>query len=152
MATLNFTTSSVTLSERPATSYGPLPAGEYEMVITRSASKPTKAGTGSYLELEMQIASGEHSGRRHWERLNLDNPNSTAVRIAQEALAKLCLALGLEHVEDSEQLHDLPFIAVVGIDKKDDQRNVIYDYAPVMAAKPQPKPAAAPQATKRPWG
>jgi hypothetical protein len=153
MAQLNFKASSVEITERQGGAYGPLPAGEYEMVITRSATKQTKAGTGSYLELEMQVVSGESSGRRHWERLNLDNPSAQTVKIAQEQLAKLCMALGLDEVNDSEELHDTPFIAEIGIDKKDDQRNVIWGYAPAMkAAKPAAKPVAAPQANKRPWG
>jgi len=153
MAQLNFKASSIEIPERQGGAYGPLPAGEYEMVITRSATKPTKAGNGSYLELEMQVVSGEASGRRHWERLNLDNPSHQTVKIAQEQLAKLCVALGLDEVNDSEELHDTPFIAEVGIDKKDDQRNVIWSYS--SALKAAPKPAAKPAAhinNKRPWG
>lgn len=153
MAQLNFKASSIEISERPSGAYGPLPAGEYEMIITRSATKPTKAGNGSYLELEMQVVSGPASGRRHWERLNLDNPSHQTVKIAQEQLAKLCVALGLDEVNDSDELHDISFIAEIGIDKKDDQRNVIWGYAPAMKAAPKPaaKPAA-PVNNKRPWG
>lgn len=153
MAQLNFKASAIEITERPSGAYGPLPAGEYEMIITRSATKATKAGTGSYLELEMQVVSGDASGRRHWERLNLDNPSQQTVKIAQEQLAKLCVALGLDEVNDSDELHDIPFFAEIGIDKKDDQRNVIWGYSPAMKAAPKPavKPAA-PAATKRPWG
>jgi hypothetical protein len=159
MASLNFKASSVQFEQRDNAPkvYGPLPAGEYEMMITRSTTKATKSGNGSYLELEMQVISGEYSGRRHWERLNLDNPNHQAVKIAQESLAKLCMALGLDEVEDSEELHDMPFLAEVGIDKKDDTRNVIWGYkgadVPPVSAKPT-KPAAPAAAAKssRPWG
>jgi hypothetical protein len=153
MAQINFKASDIQLSERPSGAYGPLPAGEYEMIITRSATKPTKARTGHFLELEMQVVSGSASGRRHWERLNLDNPSQQTVKIAQEQLARLCVALGLDEVEDSDELHDIPFVAEIGIDKKDDTRNVIWGYAPAMKAAPKPavKPAA-PAATKRPWG
>lgn len=105
----------------------------------------------------MHVISGEHSGRRHWERFNLDNPNHQAVKIAQESLARLCAALGVDEVEDSEQLHDRAFIAEIGIDKKDSTRNVIWNYKPAMdvpAAKPAAKPAAsaAPAKSARPWG
>ena len=128
------------------------------MMIVKSETKPTKANNGHYLELEMHIISGQHSGRRHWERLNLDNPNAQAVKIAQESLAKLCMAIGLDDVEDSEQLHDQPFVAEIGIDKKDDQRNVIWGYKSIggLAAKPKaapaPAPAAAPAKAAKPWG
>jgi len=153
MATLNFKASAIKVEER-SNSFDPLPAGQYELMITRSATKPTKAGTGSYLELEMQVIGGQHSGRRHWERLNLDNPSQQTVKIAEEQLARLCNALGIDDVNDSEQLHDLPFLADVAIDKKDSTRNVIYGYRAVggapAATKPAPRPAAVPK--NRPWG
>lgn len=157
MAQLNFKASAIQLTERTPQTYGPLPAGEYEMMIVKSDTKATKAGTGHYLELEMHVISGEHSGRRHWERLNIDNPNAQTVKIAQEQLARLCAALGLDDVEDSEQLHDQVFIAEVGIDKKDDTRNVIWNYKPVADAAPKAAPAkpaasAAPAKSARPWG
>ena len=159
MAQLNFRASEIQIEER-SNNYGPLPAGDYEMMIVKSDTKPTKAGTGHYLECEMHVISGEHSGRRHWERFNLDNPNAQAVKIAQESLARLCAALGVDEVNDSEQLHDRPFIAEVGIDKKDNTRNVIWGYQPALGApaKPAARPAAAPAASAapaksaRPWG
>jgi len=159
MAIINFKASAVQIEERSNT-YAPLPAGEYEMMIVKSETKPTKANTGHYLELEMHVISGQHSGRRHWERLNLDNPNHQAVKIAQESLAKLCMAIGIDDVEDSEQLHDQPFVAEIGIDKKDDTRNVIWGYQGIGGhinnAKPKapaaPAPSAAPAKAAKPWG
>jgi hypothetical protein len=121
--------------------------------------KPTKAGTGEYLELEMQVVSGEHSGRRHWERLNVSNPNKQAEDIAKAALASLCLAVNVTDIEDTADLHDIPFIARVEIDRKEPDRNRIVGYssaeaAPAPAAKPAPAARpAAPAATggKKPW-
>ena len=166
MPALNFKASNIQFEERTAPSYGPLPAGEYEVMIVKSDTKVTKSGNGSYLELEMHIISGDHTGRRHWERLNLDNPNLQTVKIAEEQLARLCVALGLDEVADSEQLHDKPFVAEFGIDKKDATRNVIWSYraisgAPVSPAKlatpaapaaPKAPPPAAKPAASRPWG
>ena len=158
MAQLNFKASNVELSER---TYGPLPEGDYEMIVTKSDTKPTKAGNGHYLELEMQIVAGPFSGRRHWERLNLDNLSQQTVKIAQEQLARLCMAVGLDEIQDSEELHDRAFIATLGIDKKDATRNMVWDYKPAKGAAPAPAPAAKPAAaaasavagkTQRPWG
>ena len=157
MALLNFKASAIQIEERPSNNYGPLPAGDYDMMIVKSETKPTKAGNGHYLECEMHVISGEHSGRRHWERFNLDNPNHQAVKIAQESLAKLCAAIGVDEVNDSEELHDRPFIAEVGIDKKDSTRNVIWNYhgaslQPVAKPKAAAAPAAAPAKKAMPWG
>jgi hypothetical protein len=154
MAQFNFNATSV--EPMQSRSYDPLPKGDYEMMIVKSDVKPTQAGTGHYIELEMHVLGGEHSGRRHWERLNVDNPNKTAQDIANAALASLCFAIGIEDMTETEQLHDQPFVAHVEIDKKDPTRNRIMGYA--TAGAPAPK-AAAPAArtaaaapAKKPWG
>ena len=156
MATFNFNANTVEPMQ-PRT-YGPLPAGSYDMIIVKSDVKPTKAGTGHYLELEMQVIAGEHSGRRHWERLNVDNPNKQAEEIAKEALAALCFAVGVTDMEDTVQLHDIPFVAHMEIDRKEPDRNRITGYATAGAAKPAAAPAprpAAPAAAaapgRKPW-
>lgn len=139
--------------------YGPLPEGEYEMMVVKSDVKPTKAGNGHYIELEMHVISGEQSGRRVWERLNVDNPNKDAENIAKAALAALCVAIGLEDMTETEQLHDQPFIAKLEIDRKDPERNRIVGYESVVgqakapAAKPAPaaRPAAPAAGAKKPW-
>tara|TARA_R110000868_G_scaffold39383_1_gene137269 strand:- start:5027 stop:5527 length:501 start_codon:yes stop_codon:yes gene_type:complete len=166
MASLNFKASNIQFEERTAPSYGPLPAGEYEVMIVKSDTKATKAGNGSYLELEMHVISGDQAGRRHWERLNLDNLSLKTVKIAEEQLARLCVALSLDEVGDSTELHDKPFVVEFAIDRKDNSKNVIYGYRaisgpPVSPAKlaqpkatPMPPPQAAPAkpAASRPWG
>ena len=154
MANFNFNAASV--EPMQPRSYAPLPDGEYEMIITKSDVKPTKAGTGHYLELEMQVVGGEHSGRRHWERLNVDNPNKQAEDIAKAALASLCIAVNVLDLTDTTELHDIIFTAKVEIDRKEPDRNRITGYARVndSAPAPAPKPAAkpaAPAAGKKPW-
>ena len=154
MALFNFNAASV--EPMQSRSFEPLPKGDYEMMIVKSDVKPTQAGTGHYIELEMHVLAGEHSGRRMWERLNVDNPNKTAQDIANAALASLCYAIGLSDMTETEQLHDQPFVAHVEIDKKDQSRNRIMGYA--TAGAPAPKaaaPAARPAASapaKKPWG
>jgi hypothetical protein len=152
MAKFNF--NSATVEPMAARSFDPLPRGDYEMMIVKSDVKPTQAGTGHYIELEMHVLSGEHSGRRMWERLNVDNPNKTAQDISQGLLASLCHAVGIAEIGETEELHDTPFVAHVDIDKKDPTRNRIMGYVSVSA--PAPKaPAARPAAAapaKKPWG
>lgn len=161
MAIFNFNANTVEPMQ-PRT-FGPLPAGSYDMIIVKSDVKPTKAGTGHYLELEMQVIAGEHSGRRHWERLNVDNPSKTSEEIAKEALAALCFAVGVTELNDTVQLHDIPFVANVEIDRKDPEHNRIVGYvnagAAAVAATPAKAPAARPAApapaaaapARKPW-
>ena len=67
----------------PATDFEPIPAGKYVAIITDSGMKPTKSGSGHFLELTFQIIDGPYKSRMLWSRLNLDNPNAQAVQIAQ---------------------------------------------------------------------
>lgn len=134
-------------------SYEPLPRGMYQGIVIESSIKPTKAGTGEYIELVIQVTDGVHSGRRLWERLNVSNPNKTAEDIARAQLASLCQAVGVTKLSNTEQLHDIPFALEVDVDRKDPTRNRIMGYGSVQLSA-QTRPAAAPAAAAggaKPW-
>ena len=92
-------------SVEPNDSFDPIPAGKYDVQIIASEMKPTKNGNGQYLQLELEVALGPFAGRRIWDRLNLVNPNQTAVDIANRTLSQICRACGVMNVTDSEELH-----------------------------------------------
>ena len=94
----------------PNSGFDPIPAGKYSAVITESEMKPTKSSTGQYLQLTFQIIDGEYRGRMLWARLNLDNPNATAVQIARADLSAICRAVGVLAPSDSVELHNLPLV------------------------------------------
>ena len=134
-----------------------IPAGDYEAMVTGSAMKSTRDGTGQYLELTVEIQSGQFQGRRLWDRLNLQNRNPKAVEIAQKQLAQLCHAINVLQVQSPEQLHNRPFIVKVTA-KNDPERgmtNEIKGYkakgAAQQAAPFQAPRAAAPAAAPLPW-
>lgn len=104
MAQLNFNANDY----EPTSTFEPIPYGKYQAVITSSEMRVTKAGTGQYLQLEFVIIEGDYEGRKLWSRLNLDNPNPDAVRIAQSDLSAICRAVNVLEVQNSEQLHNLP--------------------------------------------
>lgn len=112
----------------------PVPAGWYKAVITSSEEKPTKAQTGSYLQMGIEIIEGDHAGRKVTERLNLNNPNSTAVEIAQRTLSSICRATGVMTPRQSDDLHDKPMMVKVKVKPGDASygpSNEVDDYAPV---------------------
>jgi hypothetical protein len=138
--------------------FDPLPPGDYPAIITDSQMKDTKAGTGQYIELVMQIIEGEFSGRKLWERLNVVNQNKQAEDIARSQLKSLSGVCEVEPLRDTEQLHDKPFIVSLEIDRKEPTRNRVMGYKSVKsasapAARPVANPAAvaAPEAAKKPW-
>jgi hypothetical protein len=94
----------------PSSNLEAIPAGKYLAVITESELKPTKSGSGSYLQLTFQILEGEYKGRFLWSRLNLHNANPTAVKIAQAELSAICRAVGVLTPGDSVELHNLPLV------------------------------------------
>lgn len=95
--------------------FSPIPDGDYVAQIVESEMKTTKAGTGQYLQLVFQIIQGEHKNKKLWVRLNLVNPNQTAVNIAQDELATITrAAYGHDlNISDSTQLHGKPMLVTV---------------------------------------
>jgi len=104
----------------PNDSFDPIPNGDYLCIITASEMKPTKAGDGAYLELELEVLDGPYKGRKLWDRLNLNNANDTAVKIAKGTLSSICRAVGVLQPKDSCELHDLPMLVKVACKKRDD--------------------------------
>ena len=130
----------------PTTEFEAVPAGKYLTVITESEFKPTKSGTGNYLQLTFEILDGQYKGRHLWARLNLDNPNDTAVKIARAELSAICRAVGVMQPRDSVELHNLPLVIIVRCKKRPDTgeiTNEIKGYEKKGAATGQPQQAAA---------
>lgn len=139
----------------PRSGFDPLPAGKYKVVVTDSEEKPTKKGDGSYIQFTLEVIEGEYKGRKLWDRLNLNNPNPTAVEIAKSTLSALCRAAGVKHLKDTQQLHDLPVLAKVAA--KMDQtageiRNEIKGYeAALTPAQPGAGKTPPAKPTNAPW-
>lgn len=130
----------------PNDSFDPLPNGDYLCIITASEMRPTKAGDGAYLELEMQVLEGQYQGRKLWDRLNLNNANDTTVKIAKGTLSAICRAVGVLQPKDSCELHDLPMLVKVACKKRDDTdelTNVVKSYKKRDGAASSPVTAAA---------
>ena len=149
MATIAFNAANIA----PSTVYTPLPAGDYNAIITESETKATKDGQGQYLQLKLQIQDGEFAGRTLFDRLNIWNNNQKAQEIAQRTLSAICHAVGVLQVGDSQELHNRPLVATVKVKPASgnyDASNEIKGYkaATTVAARPafQPPQAAAPAA------
>jgi hypothetical protein len=131
----------------PQTARGLVPPGWYTVVIAKTSTKTNNAGTGSYLELELQLIDSESKGRRVWDRLNLDNPNQTAVDIAKASLSAICHAVGVLTPQSPEELKDVPLEALVDIQPAkgaDSESNIIKGYRPANAKEIKKVKAKAP--------
>jgi hypothetical protein len=137
----------------PTSDFEPIPAGKYLAVITESEMKPTKAGTGTYLQLTFQVIEGPYANRLLWARLNLDNPNDTARKIAHGELSAICRAVGVLSPNDSVELHNLPLVIHVRCKKRTDTGEITNEVKGYAKKESPAPPASATPATKStpPW-
>ncbi len=148
----------------PTVDFEHVPAGRYIAEITDSDMRENSKGTGEYLWLEFTILDGPYAGRKLWAQVNLVNPSTQAVEIAQRELSAICHAVGKLRVQDSMELHNIPMEVNVKIknDAEYGPQNVIRGYkaingrgnvasAPAAAAAPSsPSPAKAGKDSKLP--
>ena len=149
MATLDFNANDV----EPTAVFDPLPAGKYLTAITASEMKPTKAGNGSYLQLEFTVLDGPCKGRKVWDRLCINHPNDLTQKIARGNLSAICRAIGVMQPRDSVELHNLPLVVTVKCKKRDDTgevTNEVKGYAKRESAIGQPQQAPVHDQTP-PW-
>lgn len=113
--------------------FAPIPAGQYIAQIISSKIQQTNAGDGEFIKLQAEVIQGEYQKRLIFVNLNIKNPSTVAVEIGQKELATLCRAVNVLDLQDTNQLHNIPFIATVGITEargKYDAQNKIVNYAP----------------------
>jgi hypothetical protein len=84
--------------------FEPIPDGWYEVSISSTQLKQTKAGTGEYIALRYNVLGPTHEGRVIVGKLNIRNPNPKTQDIGIRQLGELMRAIGLASVEDTDQL------------------------------------------------
>ncbi len=124
---LNFDANNVEPDQKPK----PVPTGWYNVIMTESEEKPTNAGDGSYLNIQLKIVDGDFANRVLFARLNLNSASEKAREIAYKQLSAICHATGQMQIQQSSQLHGLPFQARavhVPADGEYDEKNDIKGY------------------------
>lgn len=96
-----------------------LPDGIYALEVTQSEVTATSKGDGTILKLRYGVIEPEqYKDRIIFGNITLENPNAQAQEIGQKQLASLCRAVGLQEIEDSDELHFQRFVAKVGLSKE----------------------------------
>lgn len=103
----------------PTQGVGSLPIGKHPVIVESSEVKANKANDGGYLQLNLRIIDGPQAGTTGAYRLNLYHTNQQTVEIAHRQLSAICHVVGVFMVQDSSQLHNLPFLVEVGPQKND---------------------------------
>ena len=147
MAQLKFNAAEIDTTSRDA-----IPSGTYEAVVTASEMKATKNGLGMGINLTFEILSdGPAKGRKVFAWINYENQRPEAQRIGREELASLCKAVGVTELNDTVQLHNLPLLITVGLDRNDPTKNVIKAYKAKSAQTAQPAQKSPQAAGAAPW-
>ncbi len=126
---------------------GMLPEGWHPMRIDETAYEETKSGNGHFIKLTWEVQDGVAKGRKHWTRLNVDNPNKDAVEIAERELTSICRATGVLRFRDPRELQGKrALVKIVHRTRKDtgDKEAVAAGYRAADATLPdQPAPRAS---------
>lgn len=165
------------VDEVPPDEFEKLPVGRYLVQIVDSDCGPNSKGTGEMVSLQLAVMEGHMEGRIWFENLNIVHENPKVENMANQLLAKITKACGKGVVDDTEELHGIPFYIDVADRVRKDTGEVIRHIKgaevfhgmsqaqnrqpaqraqtapapqPTQAARPAPSPAPA-QNGGRPW-
>lgn len=144
----------------PSGSYEPLPPGQYEALVDKSEIKDTKKG-GSMIVLTWKVLEGDYAGRLIWQNITWSNANEKAEAIGRARLSNVCHAVGKPKIADTADLHDIPCLITLDIEKGKrkpgsddyyDDKNIVERCDALGAATPPPATAPKTDASgKPPW-
>ena len=135
----------------------PIPEGVYDVVVQGIDLRTTKAGTGQYMATRLDVTGPTHQGRVLWTNINFDNPNPAATAIGLRQLGELMKAVGVDPVDDTDQLLGgrLKATVIIKDDPQYGRRNEVkklVSAAPDRSAAPAPaKAAPAAKSSSPPW-
>lgn len=151
MAFLNET---INVNDTPeAPDFSPIPAGDYHVKIVEASLESTKAGTGQYIKLRLDVIGPSCQGRVLFTNLNIRNPNPKAEEIGRQQLGAIMRAIGLASVSDTDQLIGGQIIVTVKIkvDEQYGEQNEVKAFKAPQGS-PAPKPQQAEQSAQRASG
>ena len=124
------------VEELDASSIGPMPAGDYEMVAQTWESKKSKANNHKMINITFEVIGPQYAGRKVWENFMLEG---NGLNVSKGKIRNWRKAMGLDpdvenfNLEALESMMNVPFNATlkieIGGDKGDgtkwDDKNVI---------------------------
>lgn len=147
MAGINFDATQVA----PNSGFAPVEKGKYPVVITQSEFKPTSNGAGKIIEFHCRVNGGVNNGRDIMFTLNWENASAKAVEIGHGQFSAICHAVNVLRVQDTQQLHNIPFMLEVDVTPDGKYNNLVGIYPisqvnagqTVMGTIPQQQPQQA---------
>jgi hypothetical protein len=86
--------------ERRPSSFDPLPAGDYPMLISKIEAKKTRDEQSIQAVVELTVTDGQYVGRKVWTRLTMktvrtDEKGQQSLSIGQRQIAEMMDAVGI---------------------------------------------------------
>lgn len=128
--------------------YSAIQKGCYKMVVKKSEITISACKSKEVLKLTMMIEEGNYKGKFVFPRFNISNPSDRAVAISHMLLGKLSESIGIDELEDTDQLIGKQFLAdVIIVPPKGTygESNDIVNYYP---SNPLPKKESTPVVAK----
>lgn len=98
---------------KPSEGFEAIPTDEYTLAISSSEIKKLSSGEGARLAVTISVVDGPMAGRMIFDGFNIQHPDSAVCDRAQRDLSALCHAIAVYQVNDTSQLHGVPFRAKV---------------------------------------
>lgn len=115
----------------PSQGVGQLPVGsKLPVTIIESEVKATKTDANNgYIQFIVQVGQGEHAGKKGAYRINLFHSTEATRAIAEKMLSALGHVTGVFNIQDTQQLHNIPFLVdvVAQTDPKYTEVKAVYD-------------------------
>ena len=138
----------------PTQGVGGLPIGRHPVIVDSSEVKANKANDGGYLQLNLKVIDGPQAGTVGAYRLNLYHSNPQTVELANRQLSAISHVTGVFMIQDSAQLHNIPFVIEVGPQKDAQYTEVkkVFDINGNEPGKPAQGGGAAQPQNNGAWG
>ena len=139
-----------------------IPDGDYKMMVVSSELKETSSRMGQLIEMTFVVVEGQYQGTELIERFNIVNANEQAVLIAFKQLASLGRAVGVQHISDTNMLHNKHLICTTKTEKSNDwtndkgeliegkEKSAIAKYKPLGQQNTAPAPSSPPATSYQP--
>lgn len=115
--------------------------GLHKAHIVESNDEERRDGNGRQLVLNWQVLEGDSKGLRIYQRLQLGSTDPAKVEKAKNQLAGICRSVGIETLNDTQELHGKPAAIMVSHSEWQGKTyaNVYYTETASSVSTPAPK-------------
>jgi hypothetical protein len=138
--------------ERPVDGFTPLPVGEYSVIIEKTEWVIPFGGEGeTELKLTLNVIEGPFQNRKVWKKLRIKDDDPVELKKAKAVLAQLLDAIGLDGIENTAELQNIPLKVKTSIftPPGKEPMTVVNAFIPMVGAMPAIGQPVAP--AKKPW-